>query len=92
MTTLIEGHHGRVVDAKGGNLLAEFPSVVDAVRCAVEIQKELKERREELPENRKMEFGIGINLGDVIEEGEAIYGDGVNVAARISCTYTTDPA
>jgi class 3 adenylate cyclase/pimeloyl-ACP methyl ester carboxylesterase len=83
MTGLIQHHHGRVVDAPGDNLLAEFASVVDTVECAVEIQKELKTRNADLPENRRMEFRIGVNLGDVIEEGEKIYGDGVNIAARI---------
>jgi len=83
MTNLIQGHDGRVVDAKGDNVLAEFASVVDAVRCGVEIQKELKVRNAELTEERKMEFRIGINLGDVIEEEETIYGDGVNIAARL---------
>jgi class 3 adenylate cyclase len=72
-----------VVDAPGDNLLAEFASVVDAVECAVEIQKELKTRNAELPENRKMEFRIGVNLGDVVEDGEQILGDGVNIAARM---------
>jgi len=83
MIGLIQHHHGRVVDATGDNLMAEFASVVDAVECAVEIQKELKTRNAELPGNRRMEFRIGVNLGDVIEEGERIYGDGVNIAARI---------
>ncbi len=83
ITDLIQGHDGRVMDAKGDNVLAEFPSVVDAVRCGVKIQEELKVRNDELPENRRMEFRIGINLGDVIEEGETIYGDGVNIAARL---------
>jgi adenylate cyclase len=83
MVGQIQNQNGRVVDAKGDNLLAEFSSVVDAVRCSVEIQKELKVRNDELPENRKMEFRIGINLGDVIEEGDTIYGDGVNIAARL---------
>jgi len=83
MTTLIEQHRGRVVDSPGDNLLAEFASVVDAVRCAVEIQKELKVRNAELPDQRRMEFRIGINLGDVVVEGERIYGDGVNIAARV---------
>jgi adenylate cyclase len=78
MTSLIKEHRGRVVDAKGDNVLAEFSSVVDAVRGAVEVQKELKERNADLPERRRMEFRIGINLGDVIEEGETIYGDGVS--------------
>jgi TolB-like protein/class 3 adenylate cyclase/Tfp pilus assembly protein PilF len=83
MANLIQQHHGRVVDAPGDNLLAEFASVVDAVQCAVEIQKELKTRNAELPENRRMEFRIGVNLGDVIEEENNIYGDGVNIAARM---------
>src|SRR5512136_424053 len=83
MTGLIQHHHGRVVSAPGDNVLAEFGSVVDAVECAVEIQKELKTRNDELPENRKMKFRIGVNLGDVIEDGEQILGDGVNIAARL---------
>jgi len=80
---VIRNYSGRVVDSPGDNLLAEFSSVIDAVESAVEIQKELKSKNAELPENRRMEFRIGINLGDVIEEDERIYGDGVNVAARI---------
>ena len=67
----------------GDNILAEFASVVDAVDCAVAIQKELKSRNKEAPDDRKMEFRIGIHLGDVIEDEERIYGDGVNIAARI---------
>jgi adenylate cyclase len=83
MTNLTQQYRGRVVDAPGDNVLAEFASVVDAVRCAVEIQKELKVKNSELPENRRMEFRIGVNLGDVIEDGEQILGDGVNIAARL---------
>ncbi len=83
MTDLIQRHNGRVVDAKGDNVLAGFPSVVDAVQCAVDIQKQLALRNADLPEDRKMEFRIGVNLGDVIEEEETLYGDGVNVAARL---------
>jgi len=83
MIGLIQHHRGRVVDAPGDNVLAEFASVVDAVECAAEIQKELKTRNAELPENRRMEFRIGVNLGDVIEDGEQILGDGVNIAARL---------
>jgi adenylate cyclase len=83
MSNFIRQQRGRVVDAPGDNLLAEFGSVVDAVRCAVEIQKELKTRNAELPENRRMEFRIGVNLGDVVEDGEQILGDGVNIAARL---------
>jgi adenylate cyclase len=83
MSELIQGHRGRVVDSPGDNILAEFASVVDAVRCAVEIQQTLKARNDELPESRRMEFRIGINLGDVIEQEGRLYGDGVNIAARI---------
>src|SRR5215475_11808627 len=83
MTRLIQQHHGRVVDSPGDNLLAEFASVVDAVRCAVEIQRELKTCNAALSSARKMEFRIGLNVGDVIVEGEWIYGDGVNSAARL---------
>ena len=83
MAKLIQQYRGRVVDSPGDNILAEFTSVVDAVNRAVEIQRELAERNAELPSERKMEFRIGINLGDVIEEGERIYGDGVNIAARV---------
>ena len=86
MFSLIKQHRGRVVDSPGDNLLAEFASVVDAVQCAVAVQKELQARNADLPENRKMQFRIGINLGDVIEEQDRIYGDGVNIAARLeSC-------
>src|SRR5207237_8943084 len=71
------------VDPPGDNLLAEFASVVDAQRSAVEIQHALKEKNAELPLHRKMQFRIGINLGDVVVEGERLYGDGVNIAARL---------
>jgi adenylate cyclase len=83
ISSLIQQYRGRVVDAPGDNLLAEFVSVVDAVRCAVEIQQALKAKNTELPEHRQMQFRIGINLGDVIVEGERLYGDGVNIAARL---------
>jgi adenylate cyclase len=83
MRGLIQQHRGRIVDAPGDNVLAEFASVVDAVQCAVEIQQVLRAKNAVMPENRRMEFRIGINLGDVIEEGEQIYGDGVNIAARL---------
>ncbi|HJY83682.1 MAG TPA: adenylate/guanylate cyclase domain-containing protein [Candidatus Binatia bacterium] len=81
MSTLIRQYRGRVVDSPGDNLLAEFASVVDAVQCAVEIQRALKARNATLLPECKMEFRIGINLGEVIVEGEQIYGDGVNIAA-----------
>ena len=83
MFSLIKQHRGRVIDSPGDNLLAEFASVVDAVQCGVAIQKELQARNTDLPENRRMQFRIGINLGDVIEEKDRIYGDGVNIAARL---------
>src|SRR5262249_10227643 len=76
-------YRGRVVDSPGDNLLAEFASVVDAVRCAFEIQHTLTEKNAALPERRQMQFRIGLNLGDVIVEGERLYGDGVNIAARL---------
>jgi len=79
----ISQYRGRVVDLPGDNLLAEFKSVVDAVQCAVEIQRELAERNAEIYDDRKMQYRIGINLGDVIQDGKKIYGDGVNVAARL---------
>src|SRR5262245_46639100 len=80
---LIQQHRGRIVGTAGDSVLAEFASVLDAVRCAVEIQHQLKTRNAGLPAHRCMEFRIGINLGDVMVEGEQIYGDGVNVAARL---------
>jgi TolB-like protein len=83
MATLIQKYRGRVVDSPGDNLLAEFASVVDAVQCAVEIQRELAERNAELPAEKKMTFRMGVNLGDVVEEDGRIYGDGVNIAARL---------
>ena len=79
----IKKHRGRVVDAKGDAILAEFASVVEAVNSAVEIQRELAERNAELTDARRMDFRIGINLGDVVVKDDAIYGDGVNVAARL---------
>jgi adenylate cyclase len=81
--SLIQQHRGRVIDTAGDSVLAEFASVVDTVHCAVEIQQVLRAKNAMLPANRRMEFRIGINLGDVIEEGERIYGDGVNIAARV---------
>ena len=83
MGELIQQHRGRVIDSPGDNILAEFASVVDAVQCSVAAQNEFKARNAELPENRRMEFRVGVNLGDVIEEENRIYGDGVNIAARL---------
>ena len=83
MSSIIQHHRGRVVDTAGDSVLAEFASVVDGVRCAVEIQQVLRAKNALLPETRRMDFRIGINLGEVIEEGDRIYGDGVNIAARL---------
>jgi adenylate cyclase len=83
ITSVIQKYRGRVVDSPGDNILAEFVSVVDAVQSGVEIQEVIRAKNAELPEEHKMEFRIGINLGDVIQEGERIYGDGVNIAARV---------
>ena len=81
---LVSSHHGRVVNAPGDALLAEFPSAVEAVRCAGKIQDQIEIHNAPLPEERRMRFRIGVNLGDVIEEADGtLYGDGVNVAARL---------
>jgi adenylate cyclase len=80
---LVEQRHGRVVDAPGDNLLAEFPSATEAVQCAVDVQWLIRARNADVPEARRMEFRIGVHLGEVLVEGERIYGDGVNVAARL---------
>ena len=79
----IAEHHGRIVKLTGDGMLAEFPSVVNAVACAAEIQRKMRERNVDVPGDRRIEFRIGINLGDVIVEGDDIFGDGVNVAARL---------
>ena len=79
----IAEHRGRIVKNTGDGFLAEFPSVVDAVRCAVEIQRGMAERNAETPEDKRIAFRIGVNLGDVIAEAGDIFGDGVNVAARL---------
>ena len=83
MTGLIQQYRGRVVDSPGDTILAEFASVVDAAECAVKVQQELKNRNAELSHERRMEFRIGLNIGDVVEEEDRIYGDGVNIAARV---------
>jgi adenylate cyclase len=83
MASLIRQHGGRVVDSPGDNLLAEFASVVDSVSCAVKIQQDFAERNQEELEAGRMQFRIGVNLGDVITEEDRIYGDGINIAARL---------
>src|SRR5215510_12373394 len=79
----IKEHHGRIVKTTGDGLLMEFASVVDAVRCAVEVQREMADRNADVPPDRRLEFRMGINLGDIIKDGRDIFGDGVNVAARL---------
>ena len=83
MSDLIQQHSGRVVDNPGDNLLAEFSSAVNAVECAVQMQNRLKKENAKFVEDKRLQFRIGINIGDVVQEGERIYGSGVNVAARI---------
>jgi class 3 adenylate cyclase len=83
ISDIIQQHNGRVVDSPGDNILAEFASVVDAVNGAIKIQAEIKKSNADTPAERRMEFRIGVNLGDVIEEEDRIYGDGVNIAARV---------
>src|SRR5947208_12992451 len=79
----IREHRGRIVKTTGDGVLAEFASVVDAVRCAAEIQRAMADRDLDLAEERRLRFRIGVNLGDVIADGDDIYGDGVNIAARL---------
>jgi len=83
MSQHVQQHNGRVVDSPGDNVLVEFSSAVDAVQCSIEIQRELKRKNDKLPKSLRMDFRIGIHVGDVVEEKERIYGDGVNIAARI---------
>jgi len=85
----IAEHHGRVVKLMGDGMLAEFASVVDAVRAAAETQRAVAERNADLPEYERIEFRVGINLGDVVIDGDDIHGDGVNVAARLESLAET---
>ena len=84
ISNLVKQSRGHVVDAPGDNILAEFASAVDAVKCTVKIQEALCARNSRLQDERKMQFCIGVNLGDVVEEQGRLYGDGVNIAALIS--------
>jgi len=79
----ISAHHGHVISSAGDGVVAEFPSVVEAIRCAVEIQNEIAERNASAPEDGRMQFRIGVNLGDVIAEENNLYGSGMKVAARL---------
>ena len=79
----VKEHRGRIVKTTGDGLLIEFASVVDAVRCAVEVQREMAERNADVPPGRRIELRMGINVGDIIKDGRDIYGDGVNIAARL---------
>ena len=79
----VAAHNGRIFKTMGDGLLAEFASVVDAVRCAVEVQRMMANRNAARPDDREIEFRIGINLGDVVVEGDDLHGDGVNVSARL---------
>ena len=83
ISEFVEAHHGRVVDSPGDNLLAEFVSAVDALDCAVGIQEKLAMENQSIKDHRRMEFRMGINVGDVISKGKRLYRDGVNIAARL---------
>src|SRR5712691_6435715 len=83
MNSAVQQHGGHSIGSRGDSLLAEFPSVVEAVQCAVEMQHELKARNAELPVTRRVEFRMGINLGEIVVEGEQIHGDGINIAVRL---------
>jgi hypothetical protein len=83
-------HSGRIVKATGDGMLVEFASVIDAVRCAAELQRAMIDREPGIPEHHRIRFRIGINLGDIIVDGDDIFGDGVNVAARLEAL--ADPA
>src|SRR6185436_9739418 len=79
----IAEHRGRIVKTTGDGILVEFASIVDAVRCAVDIQRQMAERNDQIPPERRIEFRIGLNVGDIIIDDKDIYGDGVNIAARL---------
>ena len=83
MSDLIQQHSGRVVDNPGDNLLAEFGSAVDAVACAMQIQNKLKKENAKFVKDKQLQFRIGVNIGDVVHDDDRIYGEGVNIAARI---------
>ena len=84
-------HNGRIVKTTGDGVLVEFASAVDAVECAIKVQRGLTRRNEDVPEGHRIELRIGINLGDIIADGDDIYGDGVNVAARRASSPPSPP-
>src|ERR1700680_3237888 len=84
MDPKIAEHRGRIVKTTGDGILIEFPSVVDALRCAIDVQQRMGERNGGEPEGTRIEFRVGINLGDIIIDGDDIHGDGVNIAARLA--------
>src|SRR4029453_1970656 len=92
IAALVRQHRGRVVDSPGDNLLAEFPSALDAARGAAEIQRAVEARNADVPPHRRMEFRIGVHLGDVMVEGDRIYGEGINIAARLEGLPPPAPA
>src|SRR5713101_1308128 len=83
MSSMVQQHGGQAVGSRGDSLLAEFPSAVEAVQCAVEMQRELRVRNAELPADSRVEFRMGINLGEIVVEGDQIHGDGINIAVRL---------
>jgi len=83
MDRLIAQHRGRIANTAGDSVLAEFPSVVDAVECAVKVQEQLREKNQGIPEERQLRFRIGVHVGDVMVRGGDLLGDGINVAARL---------
>src|SRR5829696_7844985 len=83
MDRLIAEHRGRIANTAGDSVLAAFPSVVDAVKCAIEVQEQLREKNEEVPEERQLRFRIGVHVGDVMVRGGDLFGDGINIAARL---------
>jgi len=82
MNSMVQQHGGHAVGSRGDSLLAEFPSVVEAVQCAVEMQRELRVRNTELPADKRVEFRMGINLGEIVVEEDQLHGDGINIAVR----------
>ena len=91
MSGCIIQHSGRVVDAPGDNIMAEFSSVVNAVKSSVEIQTALKSKNADIPYDKRLEFRIGVNIGDVVQDGDSLYGEGVNNGPTYRCDSRTPP-